>query len=101
MSNSSTNAEQVDAKRLSRRLELLLHRLQHGSKRSVRFAQLPHPRADRVEAEVHAARQVEDDGFALKFAEDPRRLECARIVRGRRSSRFSPLAALHFAHFLN
>ena len=45
--------------------DLIQDRLQ----RSMRFAELPDARAGRVEAEVEAAGEIQNDRFALKLAE--------------------------------
>ena len=60
--------KQIGLQRLTGRVEFVLHCFPHRAQRSVCCAKLPDPGADLVEAEVRAARKVEDDRFALQLA---------------------------------
>src|SRR5262249_14908326 len=62
--------QQIGLQRLARRVELALHGVEHRPQRSMRFTQLPDPGADRVEAVIGAAGEIQDHGLSLQFAEE-------------------------------
>src|SRR5262249_24511302 len=62
--------DQIRTQRVVRRVELFSHRFPHSLQRSMHLAELPDARADRIETEVEAARQIQDDRLALQLAKD-------------------------------
>ena len=65
-----------------RRVVLVAHHRDDVLQPAPLIDQLPHARADRVEAEIHAGGEVEDDRFAIELSKDNVAAHLQRGIEG-------------------